>query len=97
MTFTDNDIKKIAHLARLAIDDHDIPTHVNNLRNILNLLEQMEAVNTDGVQPMAHPLDVHQRFRHDIVSEPNQRELFQSIAPKVDAEAGIYLVPAVIE
>jgi aspartyl-tRNA(Asn)/glutamyl-tRNA(Gln) amidotransferase subunit C len=88
-------VKEIAHLARLAIDEHDIPSYAKNLSEILAFVEQMNAVETDGVEPMAHPLDMTQRLRPDQVSEPDQRERFQAIAPAT--EAGLYLVPKVIE
>ena len=89
------DVTKIAHLARLAITEHDIPEYTRNLSNILSFVEQMRAVDTAGVSPMAHPLDAAQRLRPDAVSETDQRESFQAIAPQV--EAGLYLVPKVIE
>ena len=95
MSLDKSDVEKIAHLARLAIDESTIPDYARDLNNILNLVEQMSAVNTNAVSPMAHPLDAHQRLREDVVSETDQRELFQSIAPKTDA--GVYLVPQVIE
>lgn len=95
MSLDKSDVEKIAHLARLAIDENTIPDYARDLNNILTLVEQMSAVNTDAVSPMAHPLDAHQRLREDVVSETDQRELFQSIAPKTDA--GVYLVPQVIE
>lgn len=89
------DVEKIAHLARLAIDEKDVPEYARNLSNILDLVEQMSAVDTDNVAPMAHPLDATQRLRKDDVTETNQREHFQEIAPSV--EDGLYLVPKVIE
>ncbi len=95
MALSKSDVEKIAHLARLEINDADIPLYANNLTNILSFVEQMSAVDTTGVEPMAHPLAASQRLRPDIVTETNQRELFQSIAPQV--EAGLYLVPKVIE
>ena len=95
MSLDKSDVEKIAHLARLAIDESTIPDYARDLNNILTLVEQMSAVNTDAVSPMAHPLDAHQRLREDVVYETDQRELFQSIAPKTDA--GVYLVPQVIE
>ena len=95
MALSKSDVEKIAHLARLEINDADIPLYANNLTNILSFVEQMSAVDTTGVEPMAHPLAASQRLRPDIVTEANQRELFQSIAPQV--EAGLYLVPKVIE
>lgn len=95
MSLEKSDVEKIAHLARLAIDENTIPDYARDLNNILNLVEQMSAVNTESVSPMAHPLDAHQRLREDVVTETDQRELFQSIAP--ETEAGVYLVPQVIE
>lgn len=95
MSLSHEEVKKIAHLGRLAISEQDIPQYAKNLSNILALVEQMGAVDTSAVEPMAHPLNVTQRLREDVVSEPNQRELFQSIAPAT--EAGLYLVPKVIE
>lgn len=95
MDLNKSDVEKIAHLARLEINEADIPLYANNLTNILSFVEQMSAVDTTGVEPMAHPLAASQRLRPDTVTETNQRELFQSIAPQV--EAGLYLVPKVIE
>ncbi len=95
MALTASDVKKIAHLARLAVAERDIPAYARNLSNIMGLVEQMSAVDTREVQPMAHPLELPARLRPDQISETNQRELFQSIAPRV--EAGLYLVPKVIE
>lgn len=89
------DVEKIAHLARLAIVQEDVPAYAENLSKILSFVEQMNAVDTTGVEPMAHPLDVTQRLRPDVVTEGEQRERFQAIAPQV--EAGLYLVPKVIE
>jgi aspartyl-tRNA(Asn)/glutamyl-tRNA(Gln) amidotransferase subunit C len=89
------DVTKIAHLARLAITEQDIPEYARNLSNILSFVEQMKAIDTTGVSPMAHPLDAAQRLRPDVISETDQRESFQAIAPQV--EAGLYLVPKVIE
>ena len=95
MSLDADEVKKIALLARLQIDDSDIPSYVTNLSNILGLVAQMEAVNTDGVMPMSHPQEAVQRLREDVVSEENQREAFQKIAPATDD--GLYLVPKVIE
>lgn len=95
MSLDSDDVKKIAHLARLAIDEADIPAYAENLTNILQLVEQMDAVDTEGVQPMAHPLDETQRLREDEVTETNQREHFQTHAPLI--KDGLYLVPRVIE
>lgn len=95
MALTRSDVEHIAHLARLAIQEKDVPEYAQNLTRILDFVAQMDAVDTAGVAPMAHPLDQVQRLRADEVSEPDRREAFQAIAPKV--EAGLYLVPKVIE
>lgn len=95
MSMQKAEIEKIAHLARLSISDADISAYSANLSNILHLVEQMNSVDTQGVNPMAHPLDAAQRLRADEVSEVDQRDLFQTIAPAVDH--GLYLVPKVIE
>lgn len=94
-TLTASQVNNIAHLARIAIDENDLPAYARDLSNILDMVEQMQAVNTDDVQPMAHPLDATQRLRTDDVLEHNQREKFQQIAPAT--EDGLYLVPQVIE
>ncbi len=95
MSLERSDVEKIAHLARLEVAGADVPEYVRNLSNILDLVVQMDAVDTDGVTPMAHPLDAVQRLREDDVTETNQREKFQKIAPAT--ENGLYLVPKVIE
>lgn len=95
MSLTASDVKKIAHLARLGIDEQQIDSYANDLSNILDLMTQMGQADTAGVVPMAHPLDQTQRLREDLVTETNQREHFQAIAPQT--EAGLYLVPKVIE
>ncbi len=95
MSLGPDDVKNIAHLARLEIDESNIDAYASSLSSILDLVEQMNAVDTSDVQPMAHPLDVAQRLRPDEVLEENQRERFQKIAPRT--ENGLYLVPKVIE
>jgi aspartyl-tRNA(Asn)/glutamyl-tRNA(Gln) amidotransferase subunit C len=95
MSLDKTEVENIAHLARLAISEEDVPEYARNLSNILELVEQMSAVDTSDVVPMAHPLDMAQRLRPDEVTETDQRELFQENAPSV--EAGLYLVPKVIE
>jgi aspartyl-tRNA(Asn)/glutamyl-tRNA(Gln) amidotransferase subunit C len=95
MSLEKDDIEKIAHLARLGINDADVPDYARNLSDILTLVEQMSAVDTRGVSPMAHPLDAQQRLRADEVTETNQREQLQANAPQV--EDGLFLVPQVIE
>ncbi len=95
MSLDADEVARIAHLAGLAIDEADIPEYTTNLSNILELVEQMSSVDTAGIEPMAHPLELPQRLREDKVTETDQRELFQKCAPKV--ERGLYLVPQVIE
>ena len=89
------DVEKIAHLARLAISPQETARYVEDLSRILDLVAQMEAVDTRGVEPMAHPLHMAQRLRPDQPTEPDRRDRFQAIAPLT--EAGLYLVPKVIE
>ncbi len=95
MTLTASDIEKIAHLARLSISPQDIPNYTHNLSNIIGLVEQMNSADSAHVTPMAHPLDMPARLRPDEITETDQRETFQAIAPAVSA--GLYLVPKVIE
>ncbi|EAZ97123.1 MULTISPECIES: Asp-tRNA(Asn)/Glu-tRNA(Gln) amidotransferase subunit GatC [unclassified Marinobacter] len=95
MTISRADIEKVAVLARIRLDDEQIPALENDLSNILSLVDQLSAANTDNVEPLAHPLDAVQRLRADEVTESNQREAFQAIAPAT--ESGLYLVPRVIE
>lgn len=95
MSLDKTDVAKIAHLARLDVADGDLEHYATELSNILDLVEQMSAVDTSGVEPMAHPLHMAQRLRPDQVTETNQREHFQQIAPAT--QDGLYLVPKVIE
>ena len=95
MTLETADVEKIAHLARLGIDAGDIPEYARSLSDILAFVEQLNTVDTSGVEPLAHPLEATQRLRPDIVTEVNERETFQRIAPRT--EDGLYLVPRVIE
>lgn len=96
MPLEPQDVEKIAHLARLTLTEAQIPFYASNLSNILELVGHINEANTQSITPMAHPLEhLTQRMREDTVTEVNQRELFQSIAPAV--EAGLYLVPKVIE
>lgn len=95
MSLGPDDVKQIAHLARLQIDEQNIDGYASSLSNILDMVEKMNEVDTTDVQPMAHPMDVAQRLRADEVLEENQRDTFQAIAPKT--ENGLYLVPRVIE
>lgn len=95
MALTRTDVTKIAHLARLAVADDALDHYAAELTKILELVAQMDAVTTDGITPMAHPLHMAQRLRPDQVTETDQREQFQRIAPLT--EDGLYLVPKVIE
>lgn len=91
-----HEVEKIAHLARLTLNEQQIPFYASNLTKILELVEHINEAQTENIVPMPHPLEhLTQRLREDVVTEPNQRELFQSIAPLT--EAGLYLVPKVIE
>lgn len=89
------DIKRIAHLARIEINDSESEKTLKKLSGILALIEQMQAVDTTGITPMSHSQDVVQRLREDVVTATDQRDLFQANAPAVDG--GLYLVPKVIE
>lgn len=95
MSLTTEDILKIANLARLEANESATAKYVKDLSNIFNLVAEMEKVDTSSIKPMAHPMAATQRLRPDEITEPNQRELFQSIAPEV--KVGLYLVPKVIE
>jgi aspartyl-tRNA(Asn)/glutamyl-tRNA(Gln) amidotransferase subunit C len=89
------DIKRLAHLARIEINDSEAEKTLNKLSGILTLIEEMQAVDTTGITPMSHSQDVVQRLREDTITAVNQREQFQENAPAVDS--GLYLVPKVIE
>ncbi len=95
MSLSLQDVKRVAMLARIAVSDSEAASYQQQLNGIFSLIEQMQAVDTRGVEPMSHAQDVYQRLRADVVTETNQREKFQAIAPQV--EAGLYLVPQVIE
>lgn len=95
MALDRSDVEKIAHLARLQIAEQDAQEYAENLSSILDLIDQMQAVDTTDVAPMAHPLDAVQRLRIDEVTEGNQRDHLQTVAPAV--EAGLFQVPKVIE
>lgn len=95
MTLKTEDVRNIAQLARLQIEDEAIDQYAKDLSDVLALVEQMNVLDTSGITPMAHPLDASQRLREDTVTEPDLREKFQSIAP--DVEKGLYRVPRVIE
>jgi aspartyl-tRNA(Asn)/glutamyl-tRNA(Gln) amidotransferase subunit C len=95
MALNITDIKRIAHLARLEINEQEATATLTKLSGILGLIEQMQAVDTNGITPMSHSQDVTQRLREDVVTQTNRRADFQAIAPQV--QDGLYLVPKVIE
>jgi aspartyl-tRNA(Asn)/glutamyl-tRNA(Gln) amidotransferase subunit C len=95
MALTRDDVKRAARLARIAIDENEADEVLAQLANIFGMIEEMRAVDVTGVEPMSHAQDVMLRLREDAVTEADQRELFQGIAPRV--ENGLYLVPKVIE
>ena len=95
MSFSVTDIEKTAQLARLSVSEEDCSFYATQLNRIFELVEQMSAVDTDNIEPMAHPQDITLRLRDDVVTEQDKRESFQSIAP--ETEQGLYLVPKVIE
>jgi aspartyl-tRNA(Asn)/glutamyl-tRNA(Gln) amidotransferase subunit C len=95
MSLTSQDIDKIAHLARLGLSAEDRDRYTGSLNSILGLIDDLQAVNTTGIAPLAHAFDVVQPLREDAVTETNRRDDYQKIAPAT--EAGLYLVPKVIE
>ena len=95
MAIDDADVLNSARLAYLSIDEDATAATTNQISSILTMIDQMQAVDTEGVEPMAHPLDATQRLRADEVTEDNQREQLQSCAPAV--EESLFLVPLVIE
>jgi aspartyl-tRNA(Asn)/glutamyl-tRNA(Gln) amidotransferase subunit C len=96
VTLTRRDVENIAHLARLQITEQELPAYVGSLSRILEFVEQLSDADTNGVEPMAHPLaNQVQPLRDDTVTETSQRDRYQGNAPAV--EAGLYLVPKVIE
>ncbi len=95
MALTSDDVLHIANLARLEITEAEVDVYSKKLTNILDMVDQLTAADTKGVVPMAHPLDMAQRLREDVVTETDQRKLYQQNASQT--EAGLYLVPKVIE
>jgi len=95
MALSLDDVTRVAELARLAIDEPEARAALAQLTGVFQLIAQMQAVDTRGVEPMSHALDVVQRLREDKVTEGDQHTLFQAIAPHVEAD--LYLVPKVIE
>ena len=95
MSLTLEQVQRIAHLARIEVSEAEAQTTLGQLNNIFQLIEQMQAVDTKGVEPMAHAQDVSQRLREDKITETDRRQAYQAVAP--ETEAGLYLVPKVIE
>jgi len=95
MSLTAKDVERIAKLARIRVDEVEVAAYQTQLNGIFGLIEEMQSVDTAGIEPMSHAQDLFQRLRADTVSEPDRRSAFQSIAPQT--ENGLYLVPKVIE
>ena len=95
MSINSSEIEKIAWLARLSLPQDDIPANIAEMSRVLELVEQMNSVDTGAIEPLAHPMDISARLRSDEVTETDQHELFQQLAPAI--EDGHYLVPKVIE
>lgn len=90
-----SELEKLAHLARINVDDDVLEDAAKSITDVLALVDQLQSANTEGVAPMAHPQDAKQRLRADEVNEPNLRDAYQAIAPQT--EDGLYLVPKVID
>ena len=95
MSLANDDVRRIATLARIAITAEESAEVLERLNRVLALIEEMRAVDVSGVEPMAHALDVGQRLRVDKVTESDQHQLYQTVAPAVEGD--LYLVPKVIE
>ena len=95
MSLSLEQVRRIAHLARIEISESEASTTQGHLNGIFELIEQMQAVDTRGVEPMAHAQEVSQRLRDDVVSEGDRRAAYQAVAPEIEAD--LYLVPKVIE
>ena len=95
MSLSNDQVGHIARLARIALSDTELDATRAKLNGIFELIEQMQAIDTTGVEPMSHPQELATRLRPDIVTETDRRDAFQKVAPQT--EAGLYLVPKVIE
>jgi len=95
MSLSSEEVRRIAELARIGISDAEASAVQAQLNDIFELIGRMQKVDTEGVEPMSHGQDLELRLREDLVTERDQRERFQSLAPEV--EQGLYLVPKVIE
>ncbi|MGM0451054.1 Asp-tRNA(Asn)/Glu-tRNA(Gln) amidotransferase GatCAB subunit C [Halovibrio salipaludis] len=95
MSISRDKIEQVAWLARIQLEDSEKEALEGKLSDILGMVDQLQAADTDGITPMAHPLDATQRLRPDEVTETNKRERFQAVAP--ETQDGLYLVPRVVE
>ncbi len=95
MSLSPEQVNNVAKLARLSLREEELPRYAQNLSDILAMVEQLNAVDTQRIEPMAHSQDLNQRLRPDAVTEADQRKGFQAIAPQT--QDGLYLVPKVIE
>lgn len=95
MSLTLEQVRRVAFLARIEVSDAEAKTTLGHLNEIFTLIEEMQAVDTRGIEPMAHAQDLAQRLREDRVTEQNRRKALQAVAP--ESECGLYLVPKVIE
>ncbi len=95
MALTEKKVNQIAYLARLSLNEAQLKNNTQDLNAIFSLFEQLVNIETDGIEPMSHPLHMSQRLREDVVTEQDQSILLQSVAP--ETSNGYYLVPTVIE
>lgn len=95
MSLTPDDVRRLARLARIALEPEESHAVLERLNRVLELVGRIQAVDTTGVEPMSHAVELTQRLRPDEVREPDRRDAYQSVAPAV--EEGLYLVPKVIE
>lgn len=95
MSLSPEQVRQVARLARLQLNPEQVAPYATQLSNILQMVDRLSSADTANVSPMAHPLDMVQRLRPDVISEPNRRDDYQAIAP--ETQDGLYLVPKVIE
>ena len=95
MSLTPDDVRRLARLARIDLEAEESHAVLERLNRVLGLIDEMRRVDTQGIEPMSHAVDLSQRLRPDEVKEPERREAYQSVAPAV--QDGLYLVPKVIE
>ena len=95
MSLTPDDVRRLARLARIEIEAEESHAVLDRLNRVLGLIDEMRRVDTQGIEPMSHAVDVSQRLRPDEVRETDRRDAYQSVAPAT--QDGLYLVPKVIE